>query len=183
MSVLYCTIPHFAAALARRDDPDLAGQPLVLIGPGERVLDVSAEAAADGVAPGMTARIAAIRCPAALQLDADVAHCRGEFEALLQVLETASPLVEPHGWGAAYADLRALAPDQARAVAVCREVGPAVRRELGAALQPALGWDSSKFTAHAAARRTRPGHLRAVAAVGERAFLDPLPVTLLPLAG
>jgi nucleotidyltransferase/DNA polymerase involved in DNA repair len=45
-----------------------------------------------------------------------------------------------------------------------------------------LGWDSGKFTAQAAARRTRPGHLKAVAAVRERAFLQPLPVTLLPLA-
>jgi hypothetical protein len=53
---------------------------------------------------------------------------------------------------------------------------------LGQALQPALGWDSSKFTAQAAARRTKPGHLRAVAVRQEQGFLQPLPVTLLPLA-
>jgi nucleotidyltransferase/DNA polymerase involved in DNA repair len=127
MSVLYCTVPHFAAALARRDNPDLQNHPLVLVGPEQRVLDVSAEAAACGVAIGMTARVAEIRCP------------------------------------------------------VCKQVGRAVRQELGDALKPALGWDSSKFTAQAAARRTRPGHLLAVTAARERMFLKPLSVRLLPL--
>jgi nucleotidyltransferase/DNA polymerase involved in DNA repair len=56
-------------------------------------------------------------------------------------------------------------------------------------LQPALGWNSSKFTARAAIApsrwpgdRVQPGHLRVVTAPQERAFLRPLPVTLLPLA-
>ncbi len=91
--------------------------------------------------------------------------------------------MEPHGWGAAYVDLGDLVRGHADAVALCREMGRAVRRELGEALQPALGWDSGKFTAQAAARRTPPGRLRAVDAVRERGFLQPLPVTLLPLAG
>jgi nucleotidyltransferase/DNA polymerase involved in DNA repair len=182
MSVLYCTIPHFATALARRDDPGLRGRPLVLIGPEGRVFGVSAEAAACGIIAGLTARAAEVRCPEAHLLEADVARCREELEALLQLLERTGPKVEPHGWGAAYVDLGDLAQDHAGAVALCREIGRAVQGELGENLQPALGWDSSKFTAQAAARRTRPGHLRAVPAVRERAFLRPLPVMLLPLA-
>jgi nucleotidyltransferase/DNA polymerase involved in DNA repair len=180
VSVLYCTIPHFAAALARRDRPELAGQPLVLLDPEGRVLGVSAEAAAGGVTAGMTARAAEIRCPEARLLAADVARCRAELEALLQLLERSSPRVEPHGWGAAYADLGDLG-SQPQAVACLREVGQAVRRELGQALQPALGWDSTKFTAQAAARHTPPGRLRAVEGVQQRGFLRPLPVALLPL--
>jgi DNA polymerase-4 len=182
MSVLYCTIPHFAAALMRRDDPGLGGRPLVLIGPEGRVFGVSAEAAACGVIVGLTARTAEVRCPEAHLLEADVARCREELETLLQVLELASPRVEPHGWEAAYVDLGDSVRDHASAVAFCGEIGRAVRGELGENLQPAMGWDNSKFTAQAAARRTRPGHLKAVAAVRERAFLRPLPVTLLPLA-
>jgi len=182
MSVLYCTIPHFAAALARRDDPGLGGRPLVLIGPEGRVFGLSAEAAACGVIVGLTARAAEVRCPEAHLLEADVARCRAELETLLQLLERTGPKVEPHGWGAAYVDLGDLARDQTNGVALCREMGRTVRGELGEDLQPALGWDSGKFTAQAAARRTQPGHLRAVAAVRERAFLRPLPVTLLPLA-
>lgn len=181
MSVLYCTIPHFATTLARRDNPEWTGEPLILIGPEERVFGVSAEAAACGVVAGMTARTAQVRCPEARLLDARVAHCRQELETLHQLLERISPQVEPHDWGAAYIDLGNLVRDHADAVSLCREVGQGVRRELGEALQPALGWDSSKFTAQAAGRRTAPGHLRAVDAVRERDFLRPLPVSLLPL--
>jgi nucleotidyltransferase/DNA polymerase involved in DNA repair len=182
MSVLYCTIPHFAAALAQRDNADLETRPLVLVGPEGRVLGFSAEAAACGLAAGMTARMAEIRCPEAHLLEADVARCRAEAEVLLQLLEGTSPSVEPHGWGAAYVDLGDLARGHADAVTLCREVGQTVRQELGETLQPALGWDSSKFTAQAAARRTPPGRLQAVEGARERAFLRPLPVTLLPLA-
>jgi protein ImuB len=183
VSVLYCTIPHFAAALARRHHPELMSGPLVLVGPEERVFGVSAEAAACGVATGMTARMAQIHCPEAHLLDADLARCRAEQEALFQLLEAASSRVEPHGWGAAYVDLDELVRGHADAVTICGEVGRAVRQELGEALQPALGWDSSKFTAQAAARRTPPGRLRAVDAAREQGFLKPLPVSLLPLAG
>jgi protein ImuB len=182
MSVLYCTIPYFPAALARRDDPEGTQGPLVLIGPEGRVFGVSAEAAACNVGAGMTVRAAEVCCPEARLLEADVARCRAELDVLLQVLEQASPKVEPHGWGAAYADLACPGRDRAGAEDLLRELGRAVRREMGEALQPALGWDKSKFTAQAAARHTQPGHLRAVDASRERGFLQPLPVTLLPLA-
>ena len=178
MSVLYCTIPHFATALARRDRPELTGRPLVLLDPEGRVLGVSAEAAACGVTAGMTARAAEIRCPEARLLAADVARCRAELEVLLQLLERSSPRVEPHGWGAAYADLGNLGTQAATRL---QEVGQAVRRELGESLQPALGWDSTKFTAQAAARHTPPGRLRAVEGARQRGFLRPLPLALLPL--
>jgi nucleotidyltransferase/DNA polymerase involved in DNA repair len=182
VSILYCAIPHFAAALARRDDPSLAERPLVLIGPGGRVLGASAEATACGVATGLTARAAEVRCPEAQLLDVDLARVRDEFEILVQLLERTSHKVEPHGWGAVYADLSDLAHGRKDAVEIGKRVGRAVRQELGQALQPAVGWDSSKFTAQAAARRTRPGHLLVVDGPKEPTFLQPLPVTLLPLS-
>lgn len=181
MSILYCAVPYFAVALARRDNPDLKEHPLVLVGPEGRVFGVSAEAAACGVGVGLTARAAETRCPEARLLEADLTRCRDEFEVLLQVLERSSSHVEPHGWGAAYVDLGDLIRKHRDAVACCQQVGRAVRRELGQALQPALGWDSGKFTAQTAARRTRPGRLLVVDAPKERTFLRPLPVTLLPL--
>jgi nucleotidyltransferase/DNA polymerase involved in DNA repair len=182
MSVLYCRIPYFAASLVRRDDPDLQEQPLALIGPEGQVFGVSAEAASCGIVVSMTARQAEIRCPEARLLDADLAHCREEFEILMQLLETISPKVEPHGLGAVYADVSDLAQDHQGAVGICRQVGQAVRRELGQTLQPALGWDNGKFTAQTATRRTQPGYLLVVDRPREKTFLQPLPVTLLPLA-
>lgn len=181
MSVLYCTIPDLAAALVRRDDPGLRDTPLVLIGPEGQVFGASTEAAACGVTAGMAAKAAEIRCPEAYLLEADIARLRAEREVLLQLLEEASSRVEPHCWEAAYVDMSGLVRDHHDAVALCQEIGRAVRKNLGETLQPALGWDSSKFTAQAAGRRTPPGHLLAIAAVREQGFLQPLPVTLLPL--
>jgi len=181
VSILYCCIPDFATALLQRDKPDSLGRPLILVGPEARVFAVSAEAAACGVVVGQAMRAAEVRCPQARLLEADVARCRTEFEGLLELLERTGPSVEPHGWGAAYVDLGDLVRQQDDAVSLCQDVGRAVRKELGNLLQPALGWDSTKFTAQAATRCTRPGHLRAVASVQERSFLRPLPVMLLPL--
>jgi nucleotidyltransferase/DNA polymerase involved in DNA repair len=181
MSILYCTIPYFAAALARRDDERLRDYPLALIGDRGQVFAVSGEAAACGVVAGLTARAAQIRCPEARLLEANVVRYRDESEAFLQILEHSSPQVEPHTWGAAYVDMGNLARSHAQAVSLCSDIGQAVRRELGNALQPALGWDSSKFTAQAAAQRTRPGHLLTIAAAREQTFLRPLPIPLLPL--
>jgi len=181
MSILYCSIPNFVAALARRDEPSLQHRPLVFLGPDDCVLAVSAEAAAYGVILGLTARAAEVRCPEARLLEADVARYRAEFEVMLELLERTSPDVEPHGWGAAYVDLGDLARLHTEAVGICKEVGQAMQRELGKALQPALGWDSTKFTAQTATHCTRPGHLLAVSSVRERTFLQPLSVALLPL--
>ena len=181
MSILYCTIPHFAAALTRRADTSLQDRPVVLISDQKQVVAVSGEAAACGVVAGLTARSAQIRCPEARLIEADMAYYRDETETFLQILEDSSPQVESHGWGAAYVDLGNLARRRKEAVALCSEIGQALRRELGSALQPSLGWDGSKFTAQAAARRTRPGHLLTVTVAREQPFLKPLPVPLLPL--
>ena len=187
-SVLYCTIPHFPAALMRREDSDLGNRPLILIGPEGRVLGTSAEAAACNIITGMTARVAEIRCPEARLLEVDMTRCQVESEALLQLLEQIASRVEPHGWGAAYVDLSGLARNHSDAVTLCQKVGQTIRQEMGADLQPALGWNSSKFTALAATApgrwpgdRVQPGHFRVVTTPQEQGFLQPLPVTLLPL--
>jgi nucleotidyltransferase/DNA polymerase involved in DNA repair len=181
MSILYCAIPHFAAALARRDRALPAERPLVLIDPDDRVLDASAEAASVGVMPGLPAQTARVRCPEAALIEADIPRCREAFESLLVVLERFGPSVEPHGWAGAYVDVGDTIYRRQDAVPLCAESGRAVRDELGKALQPALGWDTGKFTAQAAAQRTRPGRLLAVEAMRESDFLSPLPVRLLPL--
>jgi DNA polymerase-4 len=181
MSILYCAIPHFSIALAQRDDPKLIHQPLVLLGPEERVLDASPEASTCGVSAGLPGRTARVRCPDALFMNADMARCRAEFEALLELLEFMGPMVEPHGLGAAYVDFRDLVRCQADAVGLCKEVGRAVRKEFGELLCPALGWNHTKFTTWTAARQTRPGHLLAVDLDKGPVFLAPLPVMLLPL--
>jgi nucleotidyltransferase/DNA polymerase involved in DNA repair len=183
VSILYCTIPHFAVALARQEHPALSKRPLVLLGAEERVVDASAEAVDNGVTVGSTAQMAQACCPEAQLLEADLVRCRERFEELLDLLEQFSPVVEPRGFGTAYVDLGDAVRARSEAIALCSESGQVVRQALGVTLQPALGWDRSKFTAQAAAQYTRPGRVLAVDADREHDFLGPLPVTLLPLDG
>lgn len=181
MSILYCSIPHFATALALRDDSTLASRPLILIGPDGHVFDASVDAASCGVMPGIPARVAEVRCPTARLQEVNLAHCHAELETLWQLLERNSPTVEPHGYGCAYVDLEGMTRDEKDAVGFCSQIGQVIRQELGQPLQPALGWNSTKFTAQAAAQRTQAGHLLPVSTTREVTFLRPLPVTLLPL--
>jgi nucleotidyltransferase/DNA polymerase involved in DNA repair len=180
VSILYCAIPHFAVALARRDHPELADGPLIVLDPDDRVFDFSPKGAQQGIVPGLTLRIAQIRCPEANLYRIDLERCRQEFEAFLEILEQFSSTVEPHGWGAAYVELDSL-DDRTYAVPLCQESGRLVRQALGQALQPAIGWDNGKFTACTAARCTSPGHLLPVEKAKEPDFLQPLSITLLPL--
>jgi protein ImuB len=181
MSILYCSIPHFATALMQRDDPTLTRRPLILLGPDGHVFDASGDATSCGVIPGIPGRAAEVRCPSARLMEVNLAHCRAQLETLWQTLERNSPAVEPHGCGCAYVDLAGLTRGEDDAVAFCSQIGQVIRRELGEPLQPALGWNSTKFTAQAAAWRTQAGRLLSVPAVREVTFLRPLPVTLLPL--
>jgi len=181
MSILYCFIPHFAAALALRDDSALARRPLILIGPDGHVFDASADAASCGVLPGIPARVAEVRCPTAQLQEVNLARCHTELETLWQLLERNSPAVEPHGCGSAYVDLAGMTRDEKDAIGFCSQIGQVIRQELGQPLQPALGWNSTKFTAQVAAQRAQAGHLLPVSTTREVTFLRPLPVTLLPL--
>lgn len=181
MSILYCAIPHFAVALARRDDPELADGPLIVLDSEDRVFDVSPEGAQRGIRPGLVLRMAQIRCPEARLYSVDLERCRRELEVFLEILEQFSSAVEPHGWGAAYVELDSL-DDRTHAVPLCQESGRLVRQALGQVLQPAIGWDNGKFTACAAAQCTSPGRLLPVEKAKEPDFLQPLPITLLPLS-
>jgi len=181
MSVMYCVIPHPAVALARRQRPELTDRPLVVMGPQERVFDASVEAVSCGIAGGMTAQMAQVRCPEATIVDADLVCCREVTQTLLDTLEQFSPTVEPHGIRAAYVDLGSVESEHNKAVALCSACGQQIRQALGQDLEPALGWNQSKFTSQAAAQSTHPGRLLAVDARREHDFLGPLPTSLLPL--
>lgn len=181
MSVLCCRVPHLLIALACRRAPELADRPLALLGPDERVWAASPEAQRGGVGVQMRAREAAIACPDLLLHALDVAVAEAEQGALLAELAEWQLPVEPLGWGGAYVDLHAIAESAAGVQPLAAELGRRLRRTLGPDLQPAIGWDSGKFTASAAAAHTPPGRMRLVEGCDEMRFLRPLPVGLLPL--
>jgi nucleotidyltransferase/DNA polymerase involved in DNA repair len=181
MSVLCCRIPDFALTLACRSRPDLRMRPVALLGPDEQVCAASPLARQTGVRLTMTPRQAQMRCPDLLLRPLDLAQCQGEQDAFVSALGQWELPVEVQSWGLAYIDLHSLTKRPEDVQELSAELGRRVRQTLGDDLQPALGWDSSKFTCRAAAHSVTPGRMRLVAKSRESRFLRPLPITLLPL--
>ncbi len=181
MSVLCCHISDFLIRLHLRRFPQEMERPLGLLGSDERLCAVSPLAQQCGVIEGMTARQARMRCPDLALFALDGREAEAEQHAFVGSLSAGGLPVESLGWGAAYLDLRWLATEKGKVQPFCSDIGRALRQELGDSLLPALGWDSGKFTARAAAMQTAPGHMRLVDKRDEAGFLRPLPVTLLPL--
>ncbi len=181
MSVTHIRIHDFLPGLAVRANSALRGRPLAILGPDERIWAASPEARACGVQAEMRPRQARMRCPDVVIQDLDEDRVAREQRAFAGVLAATGLDLETQAPGAAYLDLSPVTRGLADARTLCADLGRQVRAELGEALQPALGWDSGKFTAQAAALSAAPGRLRLVEAAEEKRFLGPLSIGLLPL--
>lgn len=181
MSVLCCTIPNFLLNLAYQHQPGWADHPLALLGPDERVCALSAQAAHAQVQLQMTPRQAQLRCPELRLRPLDLAASLTAQQALISTLAAWGLPVEECDWGRAYLALHTVAPSAAQVQPLAAALGQQLRQVLGLALQPALGWDTGKFTAHAAAAHAAPGRMKLISADAEARFLAPLPINLLPL--
>ena len=129
----------------------------------------------------MRAQEARTACPDLLLRPLDLSAAETGQSALLAELSEWQLPVEPLTWGSAYVDLHAVAKDRPSVQPLITDAGRRLRQRLGADLQPSLGWDSGKFTARAAACVAPPGRMRLVDKADEARFLNPLPITLLPL--
>jgi len=175
-------VPYFAAAVERRDDPSLAGLPLVIGGlpeePG-KVYAVSSEAARRGVQPGMPLHQAQVLCPEAHFLPAAQARYQHAFDQLMEMLAGFTHLVEPGDLQPAATGFLDLGTEWAEAVAVAQRIGETVREQ--ARLAPAISLARNKFTAHVAAAVVEPNEALLIAPGHETAFLAPFPVDFLSL--
>lgn len=174
MRIACVLIPSFAVAVERRANPALAAQPLV-VADGSSVLDASPEAS--GVRARQPLRHAKATCPQAIFVEANHALYRDVAEALLDAVETVSPLVEPAGLGAAYADLLGLQEQYADEFALAAALVGAVRGATG--LIASVGIAEGKFVARVAAEITPPGDAGIVPSGREHEFLYEKDVLLL----
>lgn len=181
MSVLCCRVPDFLTTLTLRQYPELAEKPFILAGSDGSIWAASRLARQSGVYTQMPLRRALAHCPDALVQELDLQAGQQTQEAMLATLTEWRLPVEPLGWGLAYVDLHTVATTQDDVRLLAADLGRNVRQMLGDDLQPALGWDSGKFTARAAAIHAPPGHMKLVPKQQEVGFLSTLPITVLPL--
>jgi protein ImuB len=173
-------IPGFELKAALRARPRLARVPAALApeaGAQPLLGPVTAAAEAAGVKPGMRLGEALATCPSLTLVDPDPAAVEREWEGVLRRLEDAGFAVDPAEQGAVVFETKGVER-------LYGGVQPALERALaavGTAWDPRVGAAGRRFTALAAASVARPGQILIVAPREEEAFLEPLPLSLLPM--
>ena len=180
--ILRFHVPSFGIALARAEDASLNDRPVALAPMHTlraRLCEVSHEALAEGLSPGMPVNLARRLCPSLRIVPPDPCRVRVAHGRLQHLLADLTPLWEPVRPGSLFLDLtgttRLHGPAVAAAARLEREV---VRRHR---LAGVIGIAGSKLVAHLAAMTLeRPPQLHHVEPHAERAFLAPLSPDLLP---
>lgn len=154
---------------------------MAILDADERITTLSPEAKASGVLSTMTPQRAQLKCPEIRFQEINLPAFTQIQSALLDTLTEWELPTEEAGWGLAYVDMHLVTKERGEVQKLAGEMGGRLRHLLGDSLQPCIGWDSGKFTAKAAAVRTLPGTMKLIDAQREVPFLQPLPITMLPL--
>jgi protein ImuB len=172
--VLY---PRFELLAAVGDRRAMLAEPVALApeaGREQVVGEVSAAAEAFGVVPGMRVGEALARCPELRLAPPDPEGVRSLWREVLDRLEGIGAAVESDRPGSAFFEAGGLHGIHGGHL---EGVLSAARRALGRGIR--MGAGPSRFSSYAAARRARPRRTEVIAEGGVRAWLAPLPVSLL----
>lgn len=173
-------IPGFALRAALRHRPLLVLEPAALAPePGREPLlgPVTRAAEAAGVQAGMRLSEALALCPELVLVEQDPAGAEREWEGVLRRLEDAGFAVEPIEPGVLVFETGGV---ERLYGGVEAALGKALA-SVGAAWDARVGAGERRFVALAAASVARPGQTVIVEGKEERGFLEPLPLSLLPL--
>lgn len=186
-TILHVDLDAFFASVEQRDKPSLRGKPVVVGGVGGRgvVATASYEARAFGVHSAMPTAEARRRCPNAAFLAGRFHAYRETSAAVMALLRSISPLVEPLSLDEAFVDLAA-ADLADRSVAAVTAFGRELKErvfEVTGGLSGSVGIGSSKFIAKIASELDKPDGLTVVAPGLEQDLLRPMQVTVIPGVG
>ena len=185
--MLHLDLDAFFAAVEQRDKPSLRGKPVVVGGVGNRgvVSTASYEARTYGVRSAMSTREARSRCPHAAFLTGRFDAYRTTSNAVMELLRSCSPLVEPLSLDEAFVDLEraGLADLDVPTVTAFAEDLRARVREVTGGLTASVGVASSKFLAKVASDLDKPDGLVVVAPGTELELLLPMHVSVIPGVG
>lgn len=186
-AILHLDLDSFFASVEQRDKPSLRGRPVVVGGVGGRgvVATASYEARTFGVHSAMSTAEARRRCPNAAFLSGRFHAYRDASRAVMELLRTVSPLVEPLSLDEAFVDLTAAGlPDLSvsSVSALGRQLKERVHEVTGG-LTGSVGIGTSKLIAKIASDLDKPDGLVVVAPGMERDLLRPMQVTVIPGVG
>jgi DNA polymerase-4 len=181
--IVHVDMDAFYASVEQRDDPALAGRPVVVAWRGARsvVCAASYEARKFGIRSAMPAVRAERLCPEAVFVPPDFARYREVSRQVRGIFLRHTDLVEPLSLDEAYLDVTV----EKTGLPSATETARVIRAEIRAAtsLTASAGVAPNKFLAKIASDWKKPDGLFVIRPHEIEAFLAPLPVGRLPGVG
>jgi len=175
-TVLHVDMDAFYASVELRRHPELAGQPVIVGGLGNRGVVCSANYAARefGVRSAMPMSHARRLCPQAAVLPPDMSTYAAVSRGVMEIFRSVTPLVEPRSLDEAFLDVAGAVRLLGRPVAI----GALIRRRVAEehSITCSVGVAPSKFLAKLSSARCKPDGMLVVAADKVLDFLHPLPI-------
>ena len=174
--VLHLDMDAFYAAVEVREDPSLAGKPVVIGHPGKRgvVATCSYEARVFGLRSAMPSVVAARLCPVAIWLPVRMSLYVEVSQRIRTLLDEEAPVVEPLSIDEAFLDLTGWAADLDAGAAIARRLKARIREQ--ERLTASVGVAPNKFLAKLASDLEKPDGLVVLPKEDVPKRLWPLPV-------
>jgi DNA polymerase-4 len=178
--IIHIDMDAFYASVEQRDNPELRGKPLAVGGSPEQrgvVAAASYEARKYGVRSALPMARAVRLCPELVIVPPDFAKYREASHKVMEILHSATPLVEPLSLDEAYLDVTENLWGEPLAMNVAQRIKETIRRELQ--LTASAGVAPNKFLAKIASGWQKPDGLTVIAPERVESFLQKLPVEAL----
>ncbi len=178
--IIHIDMDAFYASVEQRDDPRLRGKPVAVGGPPQSrgvVAAASYEARSFGVRSAMPMARALRLCPGLVIVRPDFARYQAASRKVMEILRSATPLVEPLSLDEAYLDVTENLWGELLATEVARKIKNLIRQELN--LTASAGVAPNKFLAKIASGWQKPDGLTVIAPERVEKFLQQLPVEAL----
>lgn len=175
-TILHVDMDAFFASVEQRDDPALRGRPVLVGGRGGRgvVAAASYEARRFGCRSAMPMAEAVRRCPDAVVVSPSFARYESDSIRIMEILETASPLVEPLSIDEAFVDVTGSLRLLGNGPAIAARLKKTIKDELG--LNASVGIAPCKFVAKIASDLEKPDGLTVFEEEGLAGRLASLPI-------
>ncbi len=175
-AILHVDMDAFYASVEQHDNPELAGQPVVVGGAGGRgvVAAASYEVRRFGVHSAMPMREALKRCPHAVVVRPRMKRYREVSEQVFEIFGQFTDLVEGLSLDEAFLDVTGSIGLFGSAEEMAREIKDRIRQRTG--LTASVGVSHNKLLAKLASEMNKPDGLAVIRPGEVTTILDPMPV-------
>ena len=182
-AVLHVDMDAFYASVEQRDNPTLAGKPVIVGGTSGRGVVAAAnyEVRKFGVHSAMPMAAALRLCPQAVCIPPRMQRYKEVSEQVFSVFHDVTPLVQGLSLDEAFLDVTASCELLGDPVAIARRIKARITAITG--LTASVGVAPNKLVAKIASDLDKPDGLTVVTAQTLRQVLDPLPIRRLPGLG